>query len=91
MGCLWVTVMKKYLLNDFELPDPEELPSQTVFSAHLGADRATAEVPLDLAIVRTRWWFRSSLPHPHKFPNKKRVCDRIQIPDFSPGKRDTER
>jgi hypothetical protein len=33
-------------LNDFELPDLEALPSQTVFPAHPVADRATAEVPL---------------------------------------------
>ena len=72
------------LLNDFELLDPQELPSQTVFPAHLGADRATAEVPLDRAIVRTRWWFRSSRPHAHKFPNKKRISDGFKFPTSSP-------
>jgi hypothetical protein len=46
-------------LNDFELPDLEALPSQTVFPAHPGADRATAEVPHDLAVVRNRWRCRS--------------------------------
>ena len=40
-------------LNNFEPLNLEELPSQTVFPAHPGADQTTAEVLLDLASVRT--------------------------------------
>jgi hypothetical protein len=46
-------------LNGFELPDLAELPFQTIFPAHPGANRTTAEVLLDLASVRIRWRFRS--------------------------------
>jgi hypothetical protein len=43
----------------FELWDRWELLFRKVVPVHPGADRATAEVLLDLAIVRTRWRFRS--------------------------------
>jgi hypothetical protein len=53
MGRLRVTVMEEESPTDFELLGLKEPPPQTVFPAHLAADRATREVLHYLAIVRT--------------------------------------
>ncbi len=74
-------------LNDFEPLDLEELPSQTVFLAHLGGDRATAEVRLDLAIDRTHCGFAHHFLIPINFQTKNRISDWIQNPDLLPGVR----
>jgi hypothetical protein len=54
-------------LTYFELWDQWELRFRKAVPAHPGADQATAEVLLDLAIAQTRWRFRSLFfPHPSK-------------------------